>query len=83
MSKGSYRRYLMSEDWRERRKELLEEANYECEECGEKATVIHHLKYDNLGEEELGEDVMVLCKECHEDKHLEDGKDTYGEYGEY
>ena len=45
MDRESYRAYLMSEDWKERRKEFFEEAGFECEECGERAAVIHHLNY--------------------------------------
>jgi len=88
MDKESYRAYLRSPKWKEKRKELLEEANYECEDCGSKKNLqVHHLNYDNLGEEELGEDVEVLCKDCHEDKEIEKGTDLYDdkeeEYGEY
>ena len=79
-----YLAYLRSPEWRERRKEFLEEENYECEECGEKATQVHHLNYNSLGEEER-EDVEVLCKECHENKEIEKGNDMWGEegYGEW
>lgn len=80
----SYRAYLNSPDWKERRLVLLEEANYVCEDCGENGNNVHHLKYDNLGEEELGVDVEVLCEDCHLwGKHSVDGKDTDDGYGEY
>lgn len=79
MNREEYLGYLRSEEWCEKRKEFLEDENYECEECGEKAKEVHHINYGSLGDEER-EDVMVLCKECHEDKHSEDGKDVYGEY---
>ena len=83
MNKEEYKQYLKSEDWRERRKELLEEADYMCDECSEKATQLHHLKYDNLGEEELDEDVIALCKECHKEKHEEMGEYEYESYDGY
>ena len=73
-----YIEYLKSQDWRDRRKELLEEANFICCECGEKATVLHHLKYDNLGFEILDNDVIALCKECHKEIHMEKDNDDYG-----
>ena len=63
-----YVEYLKSPDWKERRKELMEEAEEICDECGEKATVLHHLNYNNLGFEILDEDVVALCKECHKEK---------------
>lgn len=82
--RASYIAYLNSEDWRERRKELLDEANHMCEDCGEIANNVHHLSYDNLGEEELGVDVEVLCEDCHLwGKHSVDGKEANDEYGEY
>ena len=79
-----YKNYLRSKDWKERRKEFLEQSNYECEECGEKATQVHHLNYGCLGEEER-EDVEILCKNCHILKELEKGTDLEGEedYGEW
>ena len=77
-----YISYLRSEHWRERRLEFLEAANWECEECGGKANQVHHLNYDCLYEEE-DDDVMVSCWECHQDKHIEDGKEGNDDYGEY
>lgn len=60
----------------------MEEADWECDECGERATQLHHLSYENLGEEELYIDVVPLCKDCHDDMHSEKG-DDYGEYSEW
>ena len=80
----NYKKYLKSQEWKERRKEFLEESNYECEACGGTATQVHHLNYDCLGEEER-EDIEVLCKSCHEDKEMEKGTDLEEEeeYGEW
>ena len=78
MHKSEYVDYLKSDDWRERRKELMEEAEKLCSKCGEKATQLHHLNYDNLGEEELDEDVIAVCKDCHDEIH---GKGDYGYEG--
>lgn len=80
----NYKSYLRSPEWREKRKEFLEDENYECEICGEKATQVHHLNYDCLGEEER-EDVEVCCGNCHEDKEIEKGTDLEedDDYGEW
>ena len=83
----NYKAYLRSEEWKEKRKQFLEDTNYECEECGKRATQVHHLNYDCLGEEER-EDVEVLCNDCHKDKEMEKGTDLeedddYGDYGGY
>jgi len=79
-----YRSYLRSTQWREKRKEFLEMAGYECEECGESEGLqVHHLNYENLGDESE-DDVQVLCRECHEDKELEKGTElSYVEYESY
>jgi len=79
MHKEEYIEYLKSEDWRERRKVLMEQCDWECSKCGEKATELHHLNYNNLGEEELESDVIPLCSECHKEIH---NKGEYG-YGEH
>ncbi len=79
MHKSEYIEYLRSDDWRERRKELMDEAGWICNRCPNKATQLHHLNYDSLGEEILGEDVEALCKDCHNEEH---GKGEYG-YEEY
>lgn len=80
----NYIAYLKSPEWREKRKEFLEDANYECEDCGEKASQVHHLNYECLHDEER-DDVAVLCKSCHEDRELEKGTDLNGtdEYGSW
>ena len=53
MDKSEYIDYLKSEDWKERRRYLMELADSMCSRCGEKATQLHHLNYNNLGNEEL------------------------------
>lgn len=76
-----YKEYLRSAHWRERRLEFLDYNNWECEICGNRANQVHHLNYDCLYEEE-DDDVEVVCWSCHQDRHMEDGKDGDG-YGEY
>jgi len=82
MISEEYRRYLRSDEWKEKRKEFLESEDYECEVCGERANQVHHKNYDSIYEEEK-DDVEVLCKECHIDREEEKGNDMVGEYGEY
>ena len=79
MHKSEYIEYLQSEDWRERRKYLMELTGWICSKCGGKATQLHHLKYDNLGNEELDIDVIALCNDCHNEIH-EIGEYGYEEY---
>lgn len=77
----NYRAYLRSAEWKEKRKEFIEAANGECEECGSKGKLqVHHLSYDNVGDENI-DDVEVLCKDCHEDKEIEKGTDLWEDDG--
>ena len=62
-----YKEYLATPHWRRTRQKALERSGTKCEYCGAAKTVIlqvHHLTYDNLGDE-LPEDLMVLCQKCH------------------
>jgi len=61
--------YYKTEHWRERRKEALEDSDNMCDECGSKNNLqVHHKNYFSLFREE-DDDLVVLCKSCHEDLH--------------
>jgi len=79
MHKSEYIEYLKSEDWKERRQELMEQAGWVCSECGEKATQLHHVNYNNIGMEELEDDVIAICNDCHNKIH-EKGEYGYEDY---
>lgn len=65
MIETTYKAYLASKQWRKRRHVAIEAAGGRCEACGaEVGLTVHHLTYANVGEEPP-EDLMVLCKECH------------------
>jgi len=64
-----YIEYLNSKKWKDKRNLVFERDNYKCQECKEKnADDVHHLTYDNLGNENLNELVSV-CRECHKKIH--------------
>jgi 5-methylcytosine-specific restriction endonuclease McrA len=64
-----YREYLLSPEWREKRKLVLQRDNNICQSCKEKtAEQVHHLTYDNLFKEPL-EDLQALCCKCHDKVH--------------
>ena len=66
---SSYEDYIKSEMWIEKRKIILEERGTKCEKCGSTYCInVHHLNYLNVGNESK-EDVIVLCKSCHEKEH--------------
>lgn len=80
---SAYYAYIISDEWKEKRKDFLEDCGYECEECGGRANQCHHLTYDNFGDE-TEDDVECLCGKCHQEKEEEKGNDMEdGEYGEY
>ena len=60
-----YLDYLGSVAWRRRRLAKLEEVRWKCQRCPETHGLqVHHLSYDNLGNEDTKE-LIVLCKACH------------------
>lgn len=64
-----YDKYLKTLHWKTRRKEALKAANNKCQLCGSGGELhVHHKNYDRRGEE-LAEDLIVLCKECHAKHH--------------
>ena len=65
-----YQKYIHSKEWKVKRQEKLEACNHRCEcegGCYRKATQIHHLHYDTLGDESM-EDLQALCPKCHMQK---------------
>jgi len=70
--------YLQSDEWRLRRRLVLQRASGRCEGCGlNDATQVHHLKYDNWKAEFLFE-LVAICDSCHDRLHkpiLADGEE--------
>ena len=66
---AQYNRYLDSQEWKERRRQVLNRAGNVCEGClSNKATEVHHLTYQNIGDEFLFE-LVAVCHPCHERLH--------------
>jgi hypothetical protein len=67
---SSYEEYLLSSLWLEKRQFLLESQPV-CDVCKERRSqVVHHLRYDSVGNEQSG-DVVCLCQFCHAWLHNE------------
>jgi 5-methylcytosine-specific restriction endonuclease McrA len=63
---------------------ILRRANHCCEECGAQPVELHHLTYDywphgvvraDWGAQpifghETPDDLLALCRDCHNDKHI-------------
>lgn len=68
-NKEEYKAYLQSPRWQAIRKRLYREYEFKCSMCGSsKNLCVHHITYENLGEEK-DEDLTVLCQKCHRDIH--------------
>jgi 5-methylcytosine-specific restriction endonuclease McrA len=68
-----YHLYLSSPQWKETRRLILLKRGNNCEKCGIKVNNLynlhlHHLTYEDLYNE-YEEDLMLLCKVCHEKEH--------------
>lgn len=66
-----YRKHLQSETWKMKRREVRRRSEGRCEQrwggkrCPNRATEVHHITYDHLGDERLSE-MMDVCRSCHE-----------------
>lgn len=64
-----YQAYLRSPHWCSLAARVKLARGSRCERCGDTECLdAHHLTYDRIGHE-LMEDLMVLCRECHEAIH--------------
>ncbi len=67
--KESYYHYLQSDHWQQIRIEALKLFRT-CVLCGSKNKLnVHHRNYKHLYQEIITEDLIVLCKSCHEEYH--------------
>jgi len=70
----TYQEYLQTKWWGLFRKRFLwglkQRHQLNCAICGNSANFnVHHRTYKNLGHEKI-EDVVLLCKNCHERLHI-------------
>nr|WP_319997596.1 hypothetical protein [uncultured Draconibacterium sp.] len=64
-----YCEYLNSQEWKDKRDLALKRDNFKCQKCKIKvADDVHHLTYENLGNEKLSE-LLSVCRECHIEIH--------------
>lgn len=67
--RANYEGYLQSEKWMLKREAVFERCDGVCEGCRvKKATAVHHLTYDHMGDELLWE-LAAVCRDCHERAH--------------
>jgi 5-methylcytosine-specific restriction endonuclease McrA len=64
-----YDAYLSTSKWKALREKVLLRAKGLCEGCGERrATQVHHLTYERLGNEMLF-DLVAVCHDCQKQIH--------------
>lgn len=72
MTAAEYYKYLNSKLWKVKRAQRLQRDGYRCAICGTgKNLQVHHITYDDLGSESI-ENLLTLCKRCHEQVHESD-----------
>lgn len=73
MAKMSYSEQLRHPNWQRRRLEVMEEAGFECENCGDKETTlnVHHRLYvkGRMVWEYGNDELACLCEHCHRQEH--------------
>lgn len=70
-----YSEYLYSDEWSAIRNKALQKDNNKCLQCqSETALQVHHLTYENVGNETL-EELITLCTSCHKNIHQIDYND--------
>ncbi len=66
---SEYQAYLNSNEWQETRQRIFKRDNFRCVKCGcSKNLQVHHITYENLGEEKEA-DLATLCDKCHNSIH--------------
>lgn len=66
MDKKTYKKYLKSKEWVDTRRERKRIDNNRCHLCGGmKYLNVHHVTYSNVGNEDVKNDLVTLCRKCH------------------
>lgn len=64
----AYAEYLQTAHWHFIRRRTMRLAGWLCRLCSQPARDVHHLTYDRKGMEHP-QDVMALCRACHDTWH--------------
>jgi 5-methylcytosine-specific restriction endonuclease McrA len=73
---SSYQEYLDSDVWKAIRWEALARDHGRCRDCGVEATEVHHLEYPEVLGAEALDDLISLCRTCHQRRHAEPRMDA-------
>lgn len=68
-----YKHYISSFEWEAKRRQRLAIDKNRCVMCGKpnfKAVLqVHHITYKHLGNEDIKNDLVTLCEDCHKMIH--------------
>ena len=67
--KEEYYKYLKSDEWKLLRATALDRSDGFCQFCGQPATQVHHVKYPKKYGDENPDNLIPVCKKCHEVSH--------------
>lgn len=66
-TKVDYHEYMASREWRLKRREYFDFYGEFCQRCAlVDASDLHHLSYERLGAESIYDDLLGVCRPCHE-----------------
>lgn len=71
----TYSEYLQLPEFRSVCRQVSERSNGVCEieGCSNKAVDMHHIKYCKWGDVDTADNLLHLCRNCHEQAHTCDG----------
>ena len=74
-----YREWIRSSEWTKIATEAKRKVGYKCELCGSAINIgVHHITYDHLCmEDRYPEDLLVVCKKCHQKLHEKDIENNF------
>jgi hypothetical protein len=68
-----YNTYLRSEEWQSISRRRIDFDGFTCTSCenhgGDIILQAHHTTYKNVGAENIADDLVTLCKDCHQQQH--------------
>lgn len=70
---SNYYDYMHSSEWQAKRMQRIKLDGFRCQMCGSGMHLqVHHVCYDNLCKDAEIDDLVTLCKSCHEKVHAID-----------
>jgi len=65
-----YERYMQSAEWAAKRAQRLAVDGHKCRTCGHTGETwplqVHHVTYERFEREDIEQDLITLCANCHE-----------------